>query len=534
MSPLVFNLAFNPKTFTIMKSYFNKYVIVIGLAALLATGCEKQLEISPRQSIDANTALTSRDAINAAITGLYARLKSSRMYGRDLITHAEALADNGFATNKSGRLLPEANNVQGAHFTGTIWSSFYAGINQINLILETLPTLDLAPAITQAERDLWEGQLYFLRGLYFFDMVRVYAYIPGAVVAPQDRGGIPLSLTGISTAEAALAYLPSRAPIDDVYNQIIADLAQAEAKLLYPGLGVSQANKAAAQGLLARVSLYKKDYTAAKSWADKCIALAGSKMTTASTFVSNWRSATHGETLFQVAYATNGENIGVNESLQTSFTTLVTPGNQGTTGGFGDLVPTISLLTDLGITLQGGMTTTNFALNHVIASRSTDVRNLLFEPGTAGRGNIKTECTKFIGKNGFINLDNVPVFRISEAYLIRAEAQVTTGSSVFNQPAALADMKFVKVRRYTDYTGSAQETADNAMDPTQLFNEILRQKRIEFAFEGHRFFDLKRLGRDLVKSPHYNTVAFTDTRILAPIPQSEVDGNPNLKQNAGY
>ncbi len=517
-----------------MKHYFSKYILAAGLLALVVSGCEKQLEIAPRQSIDASTALTSRDAINAAITGLYARLKNARMYGRDLITHPEALADNGFATNKSGRLLPEANNTLNAHFTGTIWANSYPGINQINLILEALPTLSLSPAITPAEKDAWEGQLYFLRGLFYFDMVKVYAYIPGAVVASQDKGGVPLTTAGISTAEAALVFKPSRATIDAVYTQIVADLTLAESKLLYPGLGVNLANKAAAQGLLSRVSLYKKDYAAAKTWADACITTAGSKMTTTSNYVSNWRAATHGETIFQVAFATSGENIGVNESLQTSFSTLVTPGNQVTTGGFGDLVPTISLLTDLGITLTGGMTTANFALNHTIASRTTDVRNLLFEPGTAGRGNIKTECTKYIGKNGFINLDNIPVFRISEAYMTRAEALITSGSPVSNPAAALADMKFIKTRRYTDYTGSAQETADNAMDPTQLHAEIIRQRRIEFAYEGHRFFDLKRLGRDLVKSPHYTTVAFTDIRILPPIPQGEVDGNPNLKQNSGY
>lgn len=517
-----------------MNKYIFKPIIIAGLIAVLITGCDKQLEISPRQSIDAATALTSRDAIEAAIINLYSRLKNARQYGRDLITHPEALADNGFATQKSGRLNPEANNVLNAHFTGTIWSNSYPAINQINLILETIPTLELSPAITQAERDKWEGQLYFLRGLYYFDLVKVYAYIPGAVVASQDKGGVPLSTQGISTAEAALAYKPSRAPIDDVYTQIVADLTMANSKLLYPGLGVNLANKAAAQGLLARVNLYRKNYTDAKRWADSCINLAGSRLTTTANYVSNWRGATNTETLFQVVFATNGENIGVNESLQTSFTTLVTPGNQATTGGFGDLVPTLTLLTDLGITLQGGMTTANYSLNHVIATRNTDVRNLLYEPGTAGRGNIKTECTKFLGKNGFINLDNVPIFRISDAYLIRAEAMVANGSPVADPPAALADLKMIKSRRYTDYAGSAQEADDDAMDPSQLFEEIIRQRRIEFAFEGYRFFDLKRLGRDLVKAPHYPTVDFTDIRILPPIPQADVDGNPNLKQNAGY
>ncbi|TBR18428.1 MAG: RagB/SusD family nutrient uptake outer membrane protein [Chitinophagaceae bacterium] len=280
--------------------------------------------------------------------------------------------------------------------------------------------------------------------------------------------------------------------------------------------------------------MYRKNYDDAKRWADSCIGLAGNKLSSASTHVASWRAATSGESLFQIVFASSGENIGVNESLQTSFTTLVTPGNQGTLGGFGDLVPTLTLLTDLGITLNGGMTTANFGLNHSVATRSTDVRNLLFEPGSAGRGNIKVECTKYIGKNGFINLDNVSVIRIAEAYLIRAEAQAAAGSAVLNAANALADLKAIKSRRYTDYTGSAQETADNAMTAAQLFEEIIRQRRIEFAFEGHRFFDLKRLGRDLTKTPHYTTVAFTDIRMLPPIPQSDVDGNTNLKQNTGY
>ncbi len=517
-----------------MKKHMYKTVAVFALFAMLAASCKKQLEISPRQSIDASTALTSRDAIEASITAIYARLKSARQYGRDLITHPEALADNGFATNKSGRLLNEANNVFNNHFTATIWTNSFAAINQINLTLEALPTLSLVPAVTQVERDRWEGQLYFLRGLYYFDLARVYAYIPGAVVTSQDRGGVPLILKGINTADGALSFFPTRPTIDENYTQIISDLTLANSKLLNPGLGVSLANKAATQGLLAKVNLYRKNYTEAKRWADSSINLAGSKLSTSAAYVGEWRKDTHGETIFQVRYTLNTENIGVNESLQTSFSTLVTPGNTVVTGGFGDLVPSISLLNELGITLTGGNTTANFALNAVVATRSTDVRNLLYEPGTTGRGPAKVEVTKYVGKSGFINLDNVPVLRIPEVYLIRAEAMATPGSPAVNEVAALADLKRIKSNRYTGYTGSAIETADNALTGVALYDEILRQRRIELAFEGNRFFDLKRLGRDLVKAPHYNTVAFTDIRILPAIFQADVDGNPNLKQNFGY
>jgi len=182
-----------------------------------------------------------------------------------LIAIPEVLADNGFATNKSGRLLNEAANVQGAHFTTSVWSGSYAAINQINNTIAAINAGGISPAPVQADLDRWLGQLYFLRGLYYFDLVRVYGYIPGAVVASQDRGGVPLSIAGIATSADALAWKPSRAPIADVYAQIVKDLIASESRLAFPGLGVNVANKAAAQALLSRVYLYAKDYTESKN-----------------------------------------------------------------------------------------------------------------------------------------------------------------------------------------------------------------------------------------------------------------------------
>lgn len=506
-----------------MKNTFLK-ISLIALVLTSFSACRDGLEISPRQSIDATTALNTKDGINAAVVSVYSRFKSVRMYGRDLIALPEALADNGFASNKSGRLLSEANNVYRAHFGDALWSACYNGINQANLILEAVPTATAA-GITAADKTSWIAQMQFLRALYYFDLVKVYSYMPGATVAAQDKGGVPIILKGVSSSEAAIALLPERATTAAVYNQIVTDLLAAEAALTFPGSGVNFANKAAAQALLSRVYLYMKDYAKAKQWADACITLAGSRLSSAGTYVAQWRAATHNETLFQFALATNAENNGVNESLQTSFTTLTAPGNTAVTGGFGDLVPTLSLLTQLGITIPGGNTTTNFGLSAAIASRSADVRNQLYEPGTSGRGTSKIECTKYIGKNGFINLDNLPVIRIAEVYLNRAEALSTPGSPVFNATAALADLNTIATNRGLtafDLSGSA------------LYEEVLNQRRLELAFEGHRFFDLKRLGRDLIKAPHYLGVAFTDIRILAPLPTREVDGNKKIVQNTGY
>jgi starch-binding outer membrane protein, SusD/RagB family len=498
------------------------YITVIAMAV----GCKKALDVEPKQSIDANTALTTRDGINAAIVSVYSKLKSARQYGRDLIALPEALSDNGYATNKSGRLQPEANNVFRAHFGDNPWQNSYFAINEINLILEAIPALDVAPAVSTAERNGWEGALLFLRALYHFDIVKAYAYMPGAVVAAQDKGGVPIMLKGVKTAGDAILTLPARAPIADVYNQIVADLEQANSKLPAALGNVIFANKPATQAMLSRVNLYRKDYTQAKRWADSAIATVGLRLAPTGIYVSEWRKATHVETLFQVGYTVNGENIGVNESLQTSFTTLVTPGNTAVTGGFGDLVPSISMLNDLGITLQGGNNRDTFLTrNAIIASRTADVRNQLYEVGTTGRGKSYVETTKFLGKNGFINLDNVPIIRVAELYLNRAEAMSTPGSPVFNESAALSDLNRV---------ASNRGLPDFALTGVALYNEVIKQRRIELAFEGHRFWDLKRLGKDILKGPLYNDVAFTDIRILAPLPQREIDGNKNLVQNSGY
>jgi starch-binding outer membrane protein, SusD/RagB family len=504
-----------------------KTIYLLTLTAILAGStwsCKKALDIEPRQSIDASTALTTKDGINAALISVYSRLKNLRVYGRDLIALPEALADNGFATNKSGRLLPEANNNNGAHFTLGLWQTAYSGINQANLILEAIPSAT-DPLITAADRTSWEGQIYFLRALNHFNLVVAYSYMPSAVVGSQNRGGVPLMLKSVGTSDEALALLPSRAPIDDVYASITADLQSANTRLTNTPLPNS-ANKVAAQALLSRVNLYRGNYTEAKRWADSAINSAGTKLSTAANYITNFRAATNPETLFQVFFATNAENLGVNESLQTSFTTLTAPGVPNLTGGFGDLVPTLSLLTDLGITLTGGNTNAVFTTgNASIATRSADVRNLMYEVGSTGRGLSKVETTKFIGKNGFPNLDNIPVIRIAEVYLNRAEAMATPGSPVFNEAAALADLNKIATNRgLTAFT----------LTGSDLYEEIIRQRRIELAFEGHRFFDLKRLGRDIVKTPHYVNLNFTDTRILAPIPQREVDGNKNLAQNPGY
>ena len=504
------------------------YIVAL-FFVLVATvsSCKKALDVDPRQSVRLEDALSSRENINAAILGVYARLKSLREYGRDLVAIPEALADNGFATNKSGRLVAEAGNNPGAHFAH--WNTSYFAIAEINLILSAIPNVNVLPAVTTAERNNWEGQLKFLRALLYFDLVKAYAYEPGLGVLGQDRGGVPVVTSTPTSVEAAATTLPPRSKVEDVYTAIYKDLSEANTQLTnnfsssaYPQL----ATKVAAQSLFARVALYNRDYPRAKSWADSAITAVGSRLMNAGAYVNGWRTGVNPESIFEIKFTNQAENNGVNESPQTSFTTLLVPGNTGLLGGFGDLVPSSTLLTNLGITapFAGG----------AISARTDDVRNLLYEQGSAGRGTARVECTKFLGKNGFPNLDNIPVIRVADLYLIRAEALSAATSSIQDLTAARADLVRIKQNRYSNYA-TTQQTFDNGLTTqSALFEEIIRQRRLEFAFEGHRFFDLKRLGRDLVKAPHYNAVVYTDFRMLPAIPVRETDNNPNLVQNFGY
>ncbi len=487
------------------------------LVAVATVSCKKQLEVQPRQSILLSDALNSRENIDAAITGVYSRLKSLRAYGRDMLAVTEALADNASFTNKSGRLVAENQNIAAAHLAN--WQNAYFAIAEINLILEAIPKLNLTPAVSPNERNRWEGQLFFLRALYYHDLMRAYAYEPNMGVAGQDRGGVPVILSTPTTVEAAVQTLPARASIDSVYSLIKNDLLRANQRLtndfvtLYP----NTATKVAAQALLARVNLYEKNFTETVRWSDSVLLTPSvpGRLNGVNSYVSGWTTAIHPESLFEVRFANQTENPGVNESLQTSYTTLLTRGNPSVVGGFGDLVPNTTAFGLLGLTVAG---TAN------ITGRSDDVRNQLFEIGSSARGTARIECTKFIGKNGFPNLDNVPVIRLPEVYLTRAEARANLGLLT----DALNDLRTLKQARYSNYAVT-QQTADNALT-TQgpLLTEILRQRRIEFMFEGHRWFDLKRLGLN------DDRIFYTDFRFLARIPIREVDNNPNLLQNFGY
>lgn len=499
--------------------FINKLALSVVFSGLFLLGsCESALEIDPRQSIDANGALNTPDAVDAALNSVYARLRSVRNYGRDLLALSDALADVGQTTSNSGRLIGENNNQPNAHFQAGFWQNSYFAINEANLILAGLQGVEGA---SQAQRDRWEGEAKFLRALYYFDLVKVYSYIPTAIYQPGviDQGGIPLVTEGVITSDAAFNRSPARATIDEVYNQIYADLE--DAKRLLTSRGVQYGSSAAASALLSRVALYKGDWT--KAVAESTLALDSNVGTVLSgeAYVSGWRATINPESMFEVRFALAEESIGVNESLQSSYTALLNLDNKNAQGGWGDFIPNARVRGFFGLTqIQTGNPASNN--NNWDVTRNDDIRGFLYTTGnTVRNAGRQIECIKFLAKSGFAYADNVPVIRKSEMHLNRAEANYHLG----NVAEALAELNAFK-----DLRGLSEVSLSGA----DLLDEILLERFKEFAFEGHRFFDLKRYGRAIVKTTPNVNVQFDDFRILPPIPQREVDGNTNLNQNRGY
>ena len=206
----------------------NKAFLSLALTgSLLVSSCDSLLQVDPRQSIDANGALTTPDAMNAALNSVYAKLRSTRNYGRDLLALSDALADVGLTTSNSGRLIGENTNQPGSHFQSGFWQNSYYAINEANLILDGISKVEGASAAQIAR---WEGEAKFLRGLYYFDLVKVYSYMPTAIYEPGviGQGGIPVVTEGVISSGVALSRQTPRSTINEVYAQIYKDLEDAK------------------------------------------------------------------------------------------------------------------------------------------------------------------------------------------------------------------------------------------------------------------------------------------------------------------
>ncbi len=474
------------------------YILIAGIG-ILSVSCEKLLETKPREAVNLDDATKSKDAFISTLVSIYNNMRVSSYYGRDFILQSELLGDNAdVAATNSNRLVGESRNTRGSHFV--LWTTCYQNIFRCNYIFKFI---DGVPGISFSESEQIKGESYFLRALNHFDLVRAYARPP--LYMHDFELGVPIVLeANIDANDPSFPGFPERAKVADVYAQIVKDLDSAANKLsrAESGAGVVgpfRASSLAAIALKSRVLLYQGDWAGAEAAATAALgklpfntpSVRINFVTDSATYVSKWGNL-HPEIIFGTRFETY-EALGTN-SIQ--YLAYVSPVHNG----YGDVIARTELLN---------------------AYYPQDIRrNPLLIAGTKG-GQAVNWTQKWPGARAYRGGDDIMYIRVSELYLNRAEARARINGK---DPNALADLNVIHTR--------AMLPALANLEDNDLIQAILRERRIELAFEGHRLFDLLRTGQQIIKG--VTTIDNNDFKLVAPLPLAELDVNKKLVQNPLY
>jgi len=486
-------------------------MISVLLAAVILTSCEDFLEKDRPDSVVKDEAIKNLEDARVALNGVYSGFKSTGYYGRYFVVHADVLTDElqsviGY-TNQLGEFYKWSFLSDNGEITSA-WSAMYAVIVRACNIIDALPGIE--GEVSELNRI--EGQARLARALAHFDLVKAFAkaYLHSD---PVNDPGVPI-IEHFSVSE------PDRNTIEEVYA-FIQDEAESARRLLSGSTG-DQAGSvflsaAAADALMARVCLYMGDYDNAITYATRVIdnnsySLARDSSTYARMFLNDEGS----EIIFKVGLTRsdfNGRYIGYN--YYNNSQGLPNP----------DYIPARWILDLFG---------------------ENDYRyDIVFKNENTTNGWSWPLVFKYPGNPLFYssdittNANMYKVFRLSEMYLIRAEAFAEMGLDNI----ALTDYNTLRSARIEDYT--SQQLSGQALKDA-IWEERIR----EFCFEGHYFWDLKRNGKGFRREPIIHPEEGTITnpgpnqnelqvdpdhfRWIWPIPDAELRANSNITPNPGY
>ncbi len=407
---------------------------ILFFAALIIISCNKKLDTTPTQSIDASAALGTSNDVQVALVGAYSALDKADFYGGRAFVGPDLLGNSGEVdwsgtyqgfTQIYNKSIPVDNG-----FVTDTWLTGYTTINDVNNVLGALGVVDAS------NKDRVQGEAEFIRGSAYFDLVRLYAkaYNDGD---PASNPGVPIVLT--ATAAVTDESKVSRNTVAEVYAQIIKDLMDAEAKL--PVSNGFFATTNAASAMLARVYLQKGDYASAVAEADKVISSGEYSLTD-----------TYAE-----AFQYVNPPAHVDNTTEDIFALQV-----NSSSGFNGFQEFYSA------DGRGDITINDAHLN--LYETGDDRLNLFYTSGGS----------TFTGK--FDNLyGNVHIIRLAEMYLVRAEGNFRLGTAVGAEP--LDDINTIRERVLLPDLTAAQLT----------LTAILEERRLELAFEGFTLHDAKRL-----------------------------------------
>lgn len=427
--------------------------------------CSDNLELEPAQSISENIVLDTDRNVKNVLNGAYSVLQRGAIYGGEIIRNGELLAGDGEILFVGTFGGPrQIFNKQMIAENEDVRRQWTDSYNAINVVNNVLTAI---PVVNEDDRDRVEGEALFIRGMVYFDLVRYYAKTYEAGQS-NTQPGVPLVLTPTRGIDASNSV--SRNSVEEVYTQVLADLTRAVS--LLPATNGISATSGAANALLARVYLQKGDFAKARDAANTVIE--------------------SGEYILKTDYASvfNADVAGSEDIFAIEFTSQDAAAS---TTEFWSIPQFGGRDGDIEI-LPG----------HLALYEADDERLALFFEGAAA-----IRSGKWNNQFGIVNL-----FRLAEMYLIRAETNQRLGTNIGATP--LSDYNTIHTR-----AGLPAKNNISLVD-------IISEKRLELAHEGHKIHEHKRLKLDVGDLP------YNDPKLIFPIPARELESNPSLTQNDGY
>lgn len=461
--------------------------------AVTMTSCGDFLTEEPELKQSNELTFATFEGIDAAAAALCGMMQSAYWYDGQFILMSELRAGNAknpVSEPGSGRYRQDTQWNYTENNTSSCWSYAYYTIARANNVINNIDATDMK-GYTQQDADNVKAEALFVRALCHLDLVITYAQ-PYSL---QPEGpGVPVDTVTVNGK-------PARNTVREVYAQIESDLLQAESLMSdnYQREGVDDnaavPSKQAIQALLSRVYLYMKEWQKSADYATKVINSGKYSLVDADAYKAMWSASVApkgGEIIFEV-YGSN-KNEYWDASGWEHLPYILDRGNDGSAD--------VCATTDLMDLYEEG-----------------DVRASLYE-----LSNGDYFVLKYKGKEGAVPRQvNVPVLRLAEMYLNRAEA-ISQGASV-SGVTARGDLEAIASKR-------------GATVP-QAFN-VFVERRKELAFEGHICYDYARNGLALERKDFDGTVnqnisaAPNNYRWALPIPKRELEANPNMVQNEGY
>ena len=476
--------------------------IFIAIAALGMTACKDFLEKAPVLSQSTELTLSTYSGLDKAVAGAYSYLGNSSWYGGERILEAEMRAGNGIkhADHTSNRYMTQMNWNYTSDATSSMWAIGYYTISRCNNVIDNLEGKDEEAGVEAQDLNNLKAECLFLRALSHFDMVTLFAlpynYVKAneASLKEEQKLGVPYVYHTDPDAR------PARDGVVKVYENIAADLVEAESIIAPDYVRAGVADKKAAvtlpaiQALLCRVYLYMGEWQKCADYATKVINNDSFKLYEAADYATVWNQPVGGsEVIFE-----NYIDLSNYSNLDCSYMTYPE-------GAYGDCIASNSLIS---------------------LYSEDDVRGKLYRQDSQQTPGLWWTL-KYEGKGLNIpDANNTVILRLSEMYLNRAEALVN-GANVAGA-TALDDINAIVTRR-----GIAALTSAG-MEAIRL------ERRKEFAWEGQLFFDLARWGQPVNRESCYGlmeknqNIPFPDYRWALPVPKRELEVNENLKQNDQY